>query len=82
MRIMPRIMFENIPGPEVIKLSSFSSQMSTRFQQLIKTKKPINIEVSCFKSPKYCINPATKCRNADFRHFKIYEQDKFRARLS
>ena len=73
-------MFENIPGAEVIKLSSFSTQLSTKFQQLIKTK--IHIEVSCFKSPRYCINPATKSRNANFRHFNIYEQDKFRAKLS
>ena len=36
------------PGPEVIKL--FHAQLSTKFQLLIKTKKPTNKEVSCFKS--------------------------------
>ena len=38
------------PGPEVIKLFSCSTQMSTKFQLLIKTKIRTNEEVSCFKS--------------------------------
>ena len=36
------------PGPEVIKLFSCSTQLSTKFQLLIKTKIPIYVEVSCF----------------------------------
>ena len=44
MRIMPK------PGPEVIKLFSCSTQLSTTFQLLIKAKKPTNEDVSCFKS--------------------------------
>ena len=35
-------------GPEVIKLYSCSTQLSTKFQLLIKTKIPTNEEVSCF----------------------------------
>ena len=37
---------EETPGPEVIKLLSFSTQLSTKFQLLIKTKIPTNEEVS------------------------------------
>ena len=48
------------PGPEVIKLFSCSTQLSTNFQLLIKTKIPTNKEVSCFKSLK-CIYHANKC---------------------
>ena len=37
-------------GPEVIKLPSCSTQLSTKFRLLIKAKIPTNEEVSCFKS--------------------------------
>ena len=43
-------------GPEVIKLFSFSTQLSTKFQLLIKTKILTNEEVSCFKSLIMLIN--------------------------
>ena len=43
------------PGPEVIKLFTCSTQLSTKFQVLIKTKIPTNEEVSCFKSLRCCI---------------------------
>ena len=46
---------------EVIKLFSCSTQLSTKFQQLIKTKIPTNKDVSCFKSLRYCIYHANKC---------------------
>ena len=39
-----------MPGPEAIKLFSFSNQLSMKFQLLIKTKIPTNKEVSRFKS--------------------------------
>ena len=42
-------------GPEVIKLFSCSTQLSTKFQLLIKTKIPTKKEVSCFKSLRCCI---------------------------
>ena len=48
-------------APEVIKLFSCSSQLSTKFQLLIKTKIPTNEEVSCFKSLRCCIYHADKC---------------------
>ena len=53
------------PGPEVIKLVSCSTQLSTKFQLLLKTKTPTNKEVSCFKSLKCCIYHANKCENAN-----------------
>ena len=71
------------PGPEVIKLVSYSTQLSMKFQLLIKTKIPANKEVLCFKSLRCCIYHANKCLNANnCWHFDIYEQDKFRAQLS
>ena len=51
----------NTPGPEVIKLFSCSTQLSTKFQLLINTKIPTNKEVSCCKSLRCCIYHANKC---------------------
>ena len=53
------------PDPEVIKLFSYSTQLSTKFQLLIKTKILTNKEVSCFKSLRCCIYHANKCLNAN-----------------
>ena len=47
--------------PEVLKLFPCSTQLSTKFQLLIKTKLPTNEEVYCFKSLRCCIYPANKC---------------------
>ena len=49
------------PGLEVIKRFSCSTQLSTKFQLLIKTKIPTNKEVYCFMSRKCCIYHAQKC---------------------
>ena len=49
------------PGPEVIKLFSCSTQLSTKFQLLKITKIPTNEEVYCFKSLRCCIYHANKC---------------------
>ena len=48
-------------GLEVLKLFSCSTQLSMKFQLLIKTKIPTNEEVSCFKSLRCCIYHANKC---------------------
>ena len=70
-------------GPEVIKLFSRSTQLSTKFQLLIKLKIQTKKEVSCFKSLRCCVYHANKCQIAnDCWHFNIYEVDKFRAQLS
>ena len=50
-----KLVEECCPGPEVIKLLSCSTELSTKFQLLIKAKVPTNKEVSCFKSLKCCI---------------------------
>ena len=39
----------NCPGPEVIKLFSCSTQLSSKFQLIIKTKILINEEVYYFE---------------------------------
>ena len=49
------------PGPEVIKLFSCSSKLSTKFQLLIITKILTNKEVFCFQSLRYCIYHDNKC---------------------
>ena len=49
------------PGPEIIKLFSCSTQLSTKFQLLIKTKILTNKGVSCFKYYRCCIYHANKC---------------------
>ena len=49
------------PGPGVIKLFSCSTQLSTKFQLLKKTKILTNEEVSCFKSLICCIYHVNKC---------------------
>ena len=46
---------------EVIKKSLCSTQLSTKFQLLIKTKITANKEVYCFKSLRCCIYHANKC---------------------
>ena len=48
-------------GPEVIKVFSCSTQLSQKFQLLIKTKILTNKNVSCFKSLRCCIYHANKC---------------------
>ena len=48
------------PDPEVLNFFSCSPQLSTIFQLLIKIKIPTNKDVSCFKSPVYCIYHANK----------------------
>ena len=50
-------------GPEVIKLCSCSTQLSTKkFQPYKNTKIPTNKEVSCFKSPRCCIYHANNVK--------------------
>ena len=48
-------------GPDVMKLFSCSTQLSTKFHVLIKTKIPTNEEVSCLKSLRFCVYHANEC---------------------
>ena len=59
--LTPMLTYPARPGPEVIKMLSCSTQLSTKFQLLIKTKIPTNEEVSCFKYLRCCIYQANKC---------------------
>ena len=51
----------NIPGPEVIKLLSCSTQLSMKFELLIYIEIAKVNENFGFKSPKPVIYPANKC---------------------
>ena len=62
-----------------MKHFSCSTQLSAKFQLLIQTKIPTNVDVSCFESLRCCIYHANKYTNANFN---IYEQDKVLAQLS
>ena len=44
------------PGPRGYKKNSCSTQLSTKFQQLVNTKIPTNKEVSCFVSQMLCLS--------------------------
>ena len=65
---------KNIPGPEVIKLFSSSTQLSMKFQLLIHIE---IIKISGkfrFKTRKLVIYLAYKCYNVNnCWHFNIYE---------
>ena len=50
----------NRPGAEVINIFSCSTQLSTKFQQLIKTKMMKNKDFSCFKTLRFFYH-ANKC---------------------
>ena len=67
------------PGHEVIKLFSCSTQLSTKFQLLIKTKIPTNEEASCFKSLRCCIYHTYNVKMPTLMRF--LSSDKFRAQL-
>ena len=64
------------PDPGVIKLFSCSTQLSTKFQLLIKAKLSSTEEVPCSKSLRCCIYSANNCKNANnCWHFNINEHD-------
>ena len=49
-----------VPGPEVIKLISCSTQLSMKFQMLIESKMLKNKDLSCFQPLRCCIYHAHK----------------------
>ena len=57
----PNSLHPNKTRPEITKHLSFSTQISRKFQVLIKTKKQTNIEVFYFKSLRCCVYHANKC---------------------
>ena len=72
-----------LPGPEVIKLFSCSTQLSTKFILLINVKMTTIVGILTFMS---MINTTSEKFNARYflicRYFGFYEQLKFRALLS
>ena len=73
------------PGPEVIKLFSYSTQLSTKLILLINVKMPTIVGILTFISMMYynTISERLKARNFFiYRYFCFYEQLKFHAQLS
>ena len=73
------------PGPEVIILFSYSTQLSTKFTMilLINVKMPTIVDILTFISMINTISEKLKARNFFIcRYFSFYEQLKFRAQLS
>ena len=74
--------FRIIPGLEVLKLSSCSTQLSTKFILLINVKMPTIVSILTFIS---MINTSERLKARNFficRCFSFYEQLKFHAQLS
>ena len=71
------------PGPEVIKLFSCSTQLSTKFILLINVKMPTVVGILTFISMINATSERLKAINFFIcRYFSFYEWLKFRAQLS
>ena len=71
------------PGPEVIKLFSCSTLLSTKFILLISVKMPTIVGILTFISMINTTYESLKAINFfACRYFRFYEQLKFRAQLS
>ena len=71
------------PGPEIIKLFSCSTQLSTKFFMLINLKLLTMANSSLLNIAENEIFPVNKYENANNSwHFHIYLQTKFHAQLS
>ena len=76
-------MVKYCPGSEIMKLFSCSTQLSIKFQLLIKAKMMKHTDFSCYQPLNWCIYPANKYKNANnYSHFNINEQDKLCALFS
>ena len=73
---------EGSVGPEVIKLFSYSTQLSTRFILLKNVKMPTFVGILTFISMINATSERLKARNFFVcRYFSVYEQLIFRAQL-
>ena len=71
------------PGPKVIKLFSYSTQLSTKFILLINVKMPTIVGILTFISMINTTSERLKARNFVIcRYSSFSEQLKFRAQLS
>ena len=75
---------EKTLGPDVIKLFSCSTQLSTKFNLLINVKMSIIVCILTFISMINTTSERLKAKKNFFvcRYFSFYEQLKFRAQLS
>ena len=70
-------------GPEVIKLISWSTQLSTKFIMLINVKMPTIVGILTFISMINTTSERLVARNIFIcRKFSFYEQLKFHTQLS
>ena len=70
-------------GPEVIKLFSCSTQLSTEFILLVNVEMPTIVGILTFISMVYTTSERPKARNFFIcRYFRVYAQIEFRAQLS
>ena len=70
-------------GPEITKLFTYSTQLSTKFILLINVKMPTIVGILTFISRINTTYERLKARNFFFcRYFSFYEQLKFRAQFS
>ena len=66
------------PGPEVIKLFSYSTQLSTKFILLIKVKMPTIVGILTFISMINTTSERLKARHFFIcRYFSFYEHEKY-----
>ena len=76
-------MHYSCPGPEVIKLFSCSTQLSTNFIMLINVKMPTIVGILTFNSMTNKTFESLKARKVfNFLGSNFYEQLKFHAQLS
>ena len=76
-------MVRALAGPGVIKLFSFSTQLSMKFILLINVKMPTIVGILTFISRINTSSDSLKARKISvFQHFSFYEQLKIYAQLS
>ena len=81
---MKKVLKNSGPGPEVIKLFSCSTQLSTKFILLINVKMPTTVGILTFISMINTTSERFKAKKNFLTcwHFNFYDQLKFRAQLS
>ena len=73
----------HVPGPEVIKPFSYSTQLSTKFTLLINVKMPTSVGILTFMSRINTTPERLKARHFFICHyFSFYEQLKLGTQLS
>ena len=73
----------HVPGPEVTKLFSYSTQLRRKFILLINVKIPTSFGISTFMSRINTTSERLRARNFFFRqYFSFYKHLKFRGQLS